>query len=91
MGYRDSANLYAYCAGDPINCSDPTGEADDDQEDPLTTSLRALFRGFNDEPDYCRQDPSDERCLNDYQRWLKSHFGDEAPQVLRNYGLTPVS
>ena len=25
-GYRDSANLYAYCAGDPVNCSDPTGE-----------------------------------------------------------------
>lgn len=24
-GYRDSSNLYAYCAGDPVNCSDPTG------------------------------------------------------------------
>jgi len=25
-GYRDSANLYSYCGGDPVNCSDPTGE-----------------------------------------------------------------
>ena len=26
-GHRDSSNLYAYCGGDPINCSDPTGRA----------------------------------------------------------------
>ena len=25
-GYADSANPYAYCGGDPVNCSDPTGE-----------------------------------------------------------------
>jgi len=25
IGYRDSSNLYAYCAGDPVNCSDPLG------------------------------------------------------------------
>lgn len=24
-GYRDSSNPYIYCAGDPVNCSDPTG------------------------------------------------------------------
>jgi RHS repeat-associated protein len=27
LGYKDSSNLYAFCAGDPINCSDPLGEA----------------------------------------------------------------
>lgn len=26
-GHRDSPNLYAYCGGDPVNCSDPTGRA----------------------------------------------------------------
>jgi RHS repeat-associated protein len=25
MGYQDSSNLYAFCGGDPVNCSDPTG------------------------------------------------------------------
>jgi len=26
-GYADSSNLYIYCGGDPVNCSDPTGRA----------------------------------------------------------------
>lgn len=26
LGYRDSANLYAFCAGDPVNGRDPEGE-----------------------------------------------------------------
>ncbi|HEX8411235.1 MAG TPA: RHS repeat-associated core domain-containing protein [Thermoanaerobaculia bacterium] len=26
-GHRDSSNLYSYCGGDPVNCSDPTGRA----------------------------------------------------------------
>jgi len=25
-GYADSSNLYSFCVGDPVNCSDPTGE-----------------------------------------------------------------
>jgi RHS repeat-associated protein len=25
--FGDSSNLYAYCGGDPVNCSDPTGRA----------------------------------------------------------------
>lgn len=25
-GYGDSSNLYAFCGGDPVNCSDPRGE-----------------------------------------------------------------
>jgi RHS repeat-associated protein len=27
LGYRDSSNLYAFCASDPVNCSDPDGLA----------------------------------------------------------------
>ncbi len=27
LGYQDSSNLYAFCGGDPVNCSDPTGNA----------------------------------------------------------------
>jgi RHS repeat-associated protein len=27
LGYRDSSNLYAFCADDPVNCSDPDGLA----------------------------------------------------------------
>jgi RHS repeat-associated protein len=27
MGYQDSSNMYAFCGGDPVNCSDPRGEA----------------------------------------------------------------
>jgi RHS repeat-associated protein len=28
-GYADSANPYAFCGGDPVNCSDPTGRLGD--------------------------------------------------------------
>jgi RHS repeat-associated protein len=28
-GYHDSSNPYAYCGGDPVNCSDPTGRMGD--------------------------------------------------------------
>lgn len=28
-GYTDSSNPYAYCGGDPVNCSDPTGRMGD--------------------------------------------------------------
>lgn len=27
MGFTDSSNPYIFCGGDPVNCSDPTGEA----------------------------------------------------------------
>lgn len=27
MSYQDSSNLYVFCGGEPVNCSDPTGEA----------------------------------------------------------------
>jgi RHS repeat-associated protein len=36
--YADSANLYSYCHGDPVNCTDPTGRLGDGGD------LRADFR-----------------------------------------------
>src|SRR5207244_3898718 len=27
LGNKDSSNLYAFCGGDPVNCSDPSGES----------------------------------------------------------------
>ena len=27
VGYRDSSNMFAFCAGDPVNCRDPEGLA----------------------------------------------------------------
>ncbi len=41
QGYGDSANLYAYCGGDPINCSDPTGRIG---ESDLAEERRAIAR-----------------------------------------------
>ena len=37
-GYVDSSNLYSYCHGDPVNCTDPTGRLGDGGD------LRADFR-----------------------------------------------
>jgi len=37
-GYADSASLYSYCHGDPVNCTDPTGRLGDGGD------LRADFR-----------------------------------------------
>mgnify|MGYP001791567009 CR=1 FL=1 len=37
-GYAGGANLYSYCHGDPVNCSDPTGRLGDGGD------LRADFR-----------------------------------------------
>jgi RHS repeat-associated protein len=37
-GFGESANLYSYCHGDPVNCSDPTGRLGDGGD------LRADFR-----------------------------------------------
>ena len=45
-GNRDSANLYSYCGGDPINCSDPTGRYQADLHAGLTYKLAALA-GFS--------------------------------------------
>ncbi|HEX9163169.1 MAG TPA: RHS repeat-associated core domain-containing protein, partial [Thermoanaerobaculia bacterium] len=39
MGYKDSANSYAYCAGDPVNGRDPTGNG-----------VFVVYREFTDGP-----------------------------------------
>lgn len=38
-GYTDSANLYSFCGGDPVNCSDPTGSTG---ESDLSEERRAM-------------------------------------------------
>jgi len=42
-GYRDSANLYAYAGGDPVNFSDPRGEAQ--QVEGNTYTIESWVRG----------------------------------------------
>jgi RHS repeat-associated protein len=45
MGNRDSANLYSFCAGDPVNGRDQSGEYQADVHAGLTFKL-ALLAGF---------------------------------------------
>jgi RHS repeat-associated protein len=56
VGYEDSSNLIAYCAGDPVNCRDASGRAgyffdgtwNDEQQMKNPTNvakLRGLYRG----------------------------------------------
>jgi len=42
-GYRDSANLYAYAGGDPVNYGDPLGEAQ--QPEGLTYTIEGWVNG----------------------------------------------
>lgn len=50
MGYADSSNLYAFCGGDPVNCSDPTGERGMTAEDARQLAqLRARGKKLHDE------------------------------------------
>jgi RHS repeat-associated protein len=46
--FVDSSNLYAFCGGDPVNCSDPTGEWGfwDENIDWLDEEGTREFRGF---------------------------------------------
>src|SRR5581483_8157163 len=45
VGYRDSANLYAYCAGDPVNCTDATGKARSDHSVGIVARLAIAALG----------------------------------------------
>lgn len=40
LGYNDSSNLYAFCGGDPVNCTDPTGFAG--KKKPQTDTGRSI-------------------------------------------------
>jgi RHS repeat-associated protein len=59
-GYADSASLYSYCHGDPVNCTDPTGRMDG-------SDVREDFRQKENAErarraaEWCREHPAD--CL----------------------------
>jgi RHS repeat-associated protein len=42
LGYRDSSNLYAFCGGDPVNCTDPLGLAGKSEAAELEEILRKV-------------------------------------------------
>jgi RHS repeat-associated protein len=77
MGYRDSSNLYAYCAGDPVNCMDPEGMqsrsdiADDRQA--IARRGAAEAAGLAAE---CSRDPLSPACLGDAGVTWGQMFGD---------------
>ncbi|MGH7928290.1 MAG: RHS repeat-associated core domain-containing protein, partial [Candidatus Binatia bacterium] len=77
--YADSSDLYTFCAGDPIGCSDPTGEqAAMSEHDPWIL----LSRGLREDAAWCKQNPTHERCTTSANKWLARTFGDSASEVL---------
>jgi RHS repeat-associated protein len=50
QGNIDSANLYAFCAGDPVNCKDPTGlRAMTEQDRARLAALKARGKRLHDD------------------------------------------
>jgi RHS repeat-associated protein len=45
IGYKDSANLYAFCGGDPVNCSDPTGLAGKSTDGGILSGVWSAVKG----------------------------------------------
>lgn len=56
-GYRDSSNPYIYCAGDPVNCSDPTGRAAAVGKKGWIVGHRPDGSKYRFAPEYARQNP----------------------------------
>src|ERR1051325_4947824 len=54
-GYRDSSNLYIYCAGDPINCSDPTGDAASASRSGVIIGIRPDGKRYRFAPGYGKE------------------------------------
>jgi RHS repeat-associated protein len=58
-GNRDSANLYSFCHGDPVNCSDPTGRAAVVSQKRWIGGRRPNGTSYRFAPEYARQHPAE--------------------------------
>ena len=77
MRYQDSANLYSFCAGDPINCRDPKGT-----ETLTPDERRAIQKSNAKEMEACRRDPASPTCVG----IIGTLFGDDQAESIRVNG-----
>ena len=59
LGYRDSSNLYSFCAGDPVNCSDPTGLAASVSKSGNVVGVRPDGSHYGFAAEYAKQHPTE--------------------------------
>ncbi len=87
LGYKDSSNLYAYCAGNPIGCSDPTGLAASVSQSGVIIGARPDGTRYRIEPG---TDPVE--ALRTLESDADIRTGAEQEDILRRAGMaTPYS
>jgi RHS repeat-associated protein len=84
LGNRDSANLYAFCAGDPTNCSDPTGTRKANATD--RANRRKLFAALKAVRDRWRREQRitwDEEVVGLDCHWYDAGCGNHKKSTVR--------